>query len=93
MTAVFALPARLDLPAATPLAAELRSLRGAPLSVRADAVTHLGTPCLQVLISAQRSWLADGHQLSLEATSPAMEEQLALFGLCQAGLETLPEER
>ncbi|SNT13525.1 STAS domain-containing protein [Tropicimonas sediminicola] len=93
MTAVYALPARLDLPAATPLAGELRSLRGAPLSVSADAVTHLGTPCLQVLLSAQRSWQADGHRLTLETPSPEMDEQLALFGLSTADLEALPEER
>ncbi|WP_068115186.1 STAS domain-containing protein [Tropicimonas marinistellae] len=92
MTARLSLPARLDLPAAAPLAQELLSLRGSPVTLCGDEVSLLGTPCLQVLVSARRSWDADGFSLTLTDPSPALTEQLAVLGFTPADLESTPTE-
>ncbi|NDR58105.1 STAS domain-containing protein [Aliiruegeria sabulilitoris] len=86
MSAELALPARLDLPAATPLAEAITALRGQDLRMSAEAVTHLGTPGLQVLLSAARSWAADGKSFSLQPCSEAFTEQLSIFGIDSAAL-------
>ncbi|SDK77554.1 STAS domain-containing protein [Aliiruegeria lutimaris] len=81
MSAKLALPARLDLPAAAPLSEAITALRGQDLCLSAEAVTHLGTPGLQVLLSAARSWAADGKSFSLQSCSEALSEQLTIFGI------------
>ncbi|SFC58757.1 STAS domain-containing protein [Tropicimonas isoalkanivorans] len=92
MTARFSLPARLDLPAATPLAQDLLARRCDALTLAADDVTLLGTPGLQVLLAARRTWEADGQRLAVSSSSPAFEEQLVVFGLSASDLETQPLE-
>ena len=81
MSAELALPARLDLPAAKPLAEAILALRSQDLCLSAGDVTHLGTPGLQVLLSAAQSWASDGHTLSIRAPSDALIDQLAILGL------------
>ncbi len=83
-----ALPARLDLTTAGALAQQLRSHLGGDLALDAGAVSHLGTPGLQVLLSARKSWAASGHTLTLENAPGPIEEQLSQFGLCLADLVT-----
>ena len=92
MSARLDLPERLDLPAAGPLLAELQAARGQDLTLDAQATTHLGTPGLQVLLSAARSWAADGHALALDGLAEGIEAQLALIGLDPGDLTTCPEE-
>ena len=74
------LPAVLDLQAAGPLRAELLALRGRPLTIAAWQVGRLGGLCLQVLISARKTWAEDGVALRLDEPSEAFIEQLAGFG-------------
>ena len=81
MTETVALPARLDFPAAAPLAQTFIGLRGQDISVTADQVTLLGTNCLQVLLSAGRTWSADGKSLNYAGMSEAFVSQLKQFGL------------
>jgi chemotaxis protein CheX len=90
MTARYALPSRLDLPAAAPLAEDLRARAGADLLLDADELTHLGTPGLQVLLAAGQSWRAAGHDLRVEGLSDAVAGQVALFGLTPADLGAAP---
>ena len=78
---VFRLPASLDLPAARPLAAAFVERRGRPLAVDATAVAQLGAQCVQVLLSARRSWDADGQPLSIVNVSARMDEDLKLIGI------------
>ncbi|MDV7145722.1 STAS domain-containing protein [Tropicimonas sp. TH_r6] len=92
MSAELALPARLDLPAAKPLAEAILALRGKDLRLAAGDVTHLGTPGLQVMLAAVRSWEADGKTLSLSDPSDALTEQLALCGLSPEVLSTSAQE-
>lgn len=79
-TAVVSLAPTLDLQAAEPLRAELMALRGRPLVVDGSQVARLGGLCLQVLLSARRTWAEDGLALSLDKPSQAFVDQVAAFG-------------
>ena len=81
MAEALVLPAKLDLTAAPDLLEGFLSRRGKDLAVDAGAVTHLGTNCLQILISAARSWAQDGHSLAFSPMSEAFCQQLEQFGL------------
>jgi chemotaxis protein CheX len=63
--AAFALPPVLDSDGAAQLANALCDLRYAPLTLDAAATRRIGAQGLQVLLSAARSWRADGNRLSL----------------------------
>ncbi|MBB3999632.1 STAS domain-containing protein [Aureimonas pseudogalii] len=76
----------LDITAAAALHAELLARRGAPLGLDAAEVRRLGGQCLQLLVSARKTWEADGLALTLTATSPAFERDLALLGCSAADL-------
>lgn len=88
MPETLVLPAKLDLPAAPDLLEKLKDLRGKDIGVDAGDVTHLGTNCLQILISAARSWAADGKTLTFSPMSEAFSRDLGQFGLAP---ETLTE--
>jgi len=78
--AAVVLPECLDLPAATPLARTLRARRGAPIVLDAAPVRQVGAQCVQVLLSARRTWDADGLPLSIVNCPPRMIEDLRLLG-------------
>ena len=80
MTDALKLVPVLDLNAAEPLKAELLARRGADLTIDASAVDRLGGLCLQVLLSAKRTWQADDVNLRLGSVSQAFAEQWAAFG-------------
>ncbi|MCR9124906.1 MAG: STAS domain-containing protein [Rhodobacteraceae bacterium] len=75
------LPARLDSNAAEELASILQGLRHRPLVLDARAVDQAGALCLQLLVSAQRQWQADGETLSIESPSTRLTGTLGLLGL------------
>ncbi|KTQ98739.1 hypothetical protein NS226_00320 [Aureimonas ureilytica] len=78
---VCALPAVLDITAASGLHGTLLAHRGAPLALDASAVKRLGGQCLQLLISAGRTWGADGVPIRLSDSSEAFQRDLAFMGL------------
>lgn len=78
--AVLRLGQVLDLNAAGPLAHEFLALRGRSVEVDASAVERLGAQCLQVLLSARRTWDADGAEFSLVSPSDEFTSTLALLG-------------
>ena len=80
MTEALVLPPVLDIRAAEDLKTQLLALRGRPLAIDASAVERLGGLCLQVLLSARRTWDEDGQALSVAAPSDAFAEQWAAFG-------------
>lgn len=86
MTARVSLAARLDLPAARPLAAALKAQEGKDIEIDAGAVTHLGGLCLQVLIAAALAWRAAGKSLTFSAQSEDFTSALSVFGLPQEAL-------
>ena len=75
------LPNSLDLPAARPLASQLIERRGRPTVIDASAVGQVGAQCIQVLLSAKRTWEADGVSLSIVNCAPRMLEDLTLLGI------------
>lgn len=74
------LPAVLDLRAAGVLTSQLLARRGQPLTVDASGVERLGGLSLQVLLSAVRTWAADGLELTVAPVSEAFVEQCRAFG-------------
>ena len=70
----------LDLRQAAPLAAALLACRGADATANASAVRRLGAQCLQVLLSAQASWQADGKSLRIIKASDEFTKALGQFG-------------
>ena len=82
------LPSNLDLPAAVPLAKELLAARGVEIAIDASKVERFGALCLQVLLSAQKTWTEDGKRLSVVAPSAAFTEGLARFGFPAGAFET-----
>ncbi|MFY0632942.1 MAG: STAS domain-containing protein [Vannielia sp.] len=80
------LPERLDLPAAAPLREALLGHAGSPVMIDASNCESIGTPGLQVLLAAARSWREAGAELSVDSLSQECEAQLALFGLSPGDL-------
>lgn len=74
------LPPILDLHAAASLKAELLARRGSPLTLDASGVERLGGLSLQVLLSAAKSWAADGQSLTVSPASEAFVDQCQAFG-------------
>ncbi|MFC2953147.1 STAS domain-containing protein [Marinicaulis aureus] len=79
---------RLDLTAASALCAALIEQRGKPLTIDAEKVEHLGSQCLQVLISAALTWRADNAELSYSGRSSAFTQSLENFGAPMDALVT-----
>ena len=80
MTQPVILPAILDLRAAGVLTSDLLARRGQPLTVDASGVERLGGLSLQVLLSAAKTWAADGLPLTFAPVSDAFVEQCRAFG-------------
>lgn len=74
------LPETLDLNAAEPLRQALAEQRGHPVMLDGSQVTRLGGLCLQVLLSARKTWADDGQEFRLEQCSPELFEHLRLLG-------------
>lgn len=82
------LPAVLDIRAAAPLRDDLLALRGTDVALDGAEVERIGGLCLQVLISAKKTWAMDGKAFDLTPASEALNEQLAAYGC--ADLNTDP---
>jgi len=83
--ATLMLPQALDGPAAKPLVGALLALRGQPVLLDAQEVNRLGGLGLQVLLSAQATWQADGQRFDIVNFTPAMQATLALCGAAYLG--------
>lgn len=70
----------LDLTAANPLKEELLAVREQEICINAENVERLGAQCLQVLLSASRTWAADKKSFSISNPSEAFEGTLNTFG-------------
>jgi chemotaxis protein CheX len=73
----------LDLRAAVPLRDALLGIEPSvsPVRINAESVTQITTPCIQVLLSAQRSLEADSRQLVLDSASDSFVKTFADLGL------------
>jgi len=88
MTATVVLAPVLDLRAAEPLKGELLAARGQALTLDGSAVERLGGLCLQLLLSAIRTWRADGQALTFVNPSEALTTQWSAFGASLSDLST-----
>lgn len=70
----------LDLTAAEPLKADFLSLRGQSINIDASDVDRVGGLCLQVLMSAHKTWNRDGMSFAFHEPSPAFQDCMALLG-------------
>ncbi|MDQ0465541.1 chemotaxis protein CheX [Caulobacter ginsengisoli] len=83
-TQTIALPETLDMRSAQSLRDQLAAARGAPATLDGSAVRRLGALGLQVLLSAERQWQADGQPLSLVDPSPDLRAGLKLLGIAES---------
>ncbi len=74
------LPERMDIAATELLVRDLLAVRGQPIALDASEVKKLGGRCLQVLISAHITWLADKATLQIESPSSLFKDALVDFG-------------
>ena len=72
----------LDLKAASPLADEFLARRGEAISIDASRVRRIGGQCLQVLLSAIKTWKADA--IPLVCASPDFVEGVRRLGVTLA---------
>lgn len=70
----------LDMNAASPLHKELLGRRGQPVVLDASQVRRIGGQCLQVLLSAQSAWAADGAEFQIQDPSPEFADGVVLMG-------------
>ena len=81
MTAQMTLPSSCDLSDVTGLRDALLSLRGDDLDLDGSAVERFGAPGLQILASAQKTWLEDGNTFRITAPSNRLIEIFKLANL------------
>lgn len=87
MAETLTLPARMDLSAATDLLSELKTKNlSGEVTLDAVDVTHFGSLCVQIVMSAARSCHAAGGTLSFANVSDAVEAQLDCMGLTSEAL-------
>lgn len=79
--------AQVDLPPlmtsgyAAELIGNLQTMRGRPIALDASSVQKAGALCLQVLLSARKTWKADGQPFCMTGVSEEMASRWQLFGL------------
>lgn len=74
------LPGVLDTVAAESLRQALLGARGQPLTLDGSSSLRVGGAALQVLLSARRQWIEDGHSWTIDAPSAALRDALELMG-------------
>jgi chemotaxis protein CheX len=71
----------LDLNEATALHTKLLSMRGHDIIIDAAHVEKAGALCVQVLMSAAKSWEEDRHAFHVSNMSNALAKTLQLIGV------------
>ena len=71
----------LDLNAASSLRTQILALRGSNLAIDASAVEKVGTLCIQVLMSARKTWDEDKLSLTFSKMSEALMKTMQLSGV------------
>ncbi|MBB4064090.1 STAS domain-containing protein [Gellertiella hungarica] len=71
----------LDLNEAVGLHGQLLAMRGRDLVIDASAVQRCGTQCVQVLISAARTWEEDHKSYRITGVSDAFGKTMQLIGV------------
>jgi chemotaxis protein CheX len=75
------LGAKLDLPAASILATQLKECTEQEVVLDMSQVRHLGALCLQVMLAAATSAVKDGRRLVCVNASDRVIDQLRVMGM------------
>ncbi|MDB5551279.1 MAG: hypothetical protein JWL86_1263 [Rhizobium sp.] len=70
----------LDLNEASNLHGKLMSLRGSDLAIDASAVERVGALCIQVLMSAAKTWEEEKLSFTFSKMSDALTKTMQLIG-------------
>lgn len=87
---ILKLPAVLDLNAASRLHEQVLALKDKNVAVDASDVVRIGTQCIQILLSAARSWRSMDMTFSVNQSSDAFAKTLQLLGITDE--EMIPME-
>ncbi|MBL0370653.1 STAS domain-containing protein [Rhizobium sp. KVB221] len=71
----------LDLNEASALHTKLMALRGSNLRIDASSVERAGALCVQVLMSAAKSWEEEKHSFAFSKISDALAKTMQLIGV------------
>ena len=71
----------LSLSAAESLLSEFNSKRGFDLTVDASKVERIGGVCVQIILSAVKTWRDEGRAFIIETPSDAFCQSVSGFGL------------
>lgn len=71
----------LDLNAASSLHSKLMAMRGSDLTIDASAVERVGALCIQVLMSAAKTWEEEKLRLTFSEMSDALMKTMQLSGV------------
>lgn len=74
------LPSVLNSAAAVGLSSNLLAVRGRPVRIDAGEVKQIGGLCLQVLLSAGKTWASDNIDFALTPVSQPLRDQVSLLG-------------
>ena len=80
MSAVIVLEPKLDMSAAEALLDSLSSVEGQDITIDASHVTHLGVLAMQVILSAQKTFLENNCQITVDSPSEAFTQQAGFLG-------------
>ena len=86
------LESALDQRATASLKEELLVMRGANLVIDASQVERIGAQCVQVLLSAVKTWALDGHTIAIFDESPAFSEAATHLGVCLSNTKVSESE-
>jgi chemotaxis protein CheX len=75
------LAAVLDLNEASTLRSKLMGLRGSNVAIDASGVERLGTLCVQVLLSAAKTWNEDKLSFTFSKVSEAFQKTMQMIGV------------
>jgi chemotaxis protein CheX len=71
----------LDLNEANALHGKLMSMRGSDIAVDASSVERAGALCVQVLMSAAKTWEEEKHSFTFSKISDALAKTMQLIGV------------
>jgi chemotaxis protein CheX len=71
----------LDLNEASALHGKLMSMRGSDVAVDASSVERAGALCVQVLMSAAKTWEEEKHSFTFSKISDALAKTMQLIGV------------
>lgn len=77
----YRLPDRIDRNGARMVMQAILGAQGDDLALDGAAVRMIGTPGVQVLLSAARQWAQDGRRLTLDPVSQDLAQALDRLGL------------